>query len=381
MSDRRPRMRVHHAPRRSRPTPTLLLVFTLTMMTACRGSGDTPVAHTARETSHSDHENGFAVRLTDDPETRRYVIEIGPVDLPQSPPEHAHRHHEYGALPPVQSVTFPRRVYLTGWDYEVFDAEGNRLPTSVLHHLNLINLDRRELFLPIAQRMLAVGAETGSKSIPGFLLGYPVAAGTEAAVKVMLHNPTERDISGARLRLHLSYVESGRPWPLVEVHPFHMDVAFPNTDNTAFDLPPGRSSFSWTGSPAIDGRVLVLGSHLHEFAERIVLEDETDGKVIWQGYPIEDEEGALLGTTTDNLYWRLGARITADRSYRATVYYHNPTPDTLYDGGMGVVAGLIRPDSRADWPEAAKSDPLYMRDRRAVMREAQEGDHHVGHVH
>ena len=330
------------------------------------GSSDGPL--TGAELLLPGRAADFSARMVDLPEADELLLEAGPIDLPVSPPEHEQRHEHYGVLPQVPFVTLPKSVFLTGWRLEIVDGRGKPLPPQVLHHFNLINLDNRELFLPIAQRMLAVGSETGDQSVPEVLLGYPVEGGTRVAVKAMLHNPGDEPIHGARVRLFLSYVESEKPWPLLGAFPFHMDVAFPNTADTAFDLPPGRSEHSWTGSPLLAGRILVIGSHLHEHAESIRLEDVTEGELLWQGHPIT-ENGRLVGTTVGRLYWELGEAIYPDHTYRVTVVYHNPTKDTLYDGGMGVVAGLFRPSNTEAWPAAPQDDPLFQQDMRVVTRQ------------
>ncbi len=315
------------------------------------------------------------VRLENDPARGVHRVVIGPMDILAGPGEaaasHSHDPHAVhgGAIfPPITTVTVPASGYLTGFSYEVVDSEGRQLPRALIHHLNLINPDRRELFLPISQRMLAVGKETGSQSMPWLLLGYPVPAGTRMVVSAMLHNPTSSSYTGVTVHVDLHYVEAGRPWPLLSVFPFQLDVAFPAGDKS-FDLPPGRSTRSYEASPSMPGRVMAIGGHLHEYAENITFENVTTGEVLWTGYPIEDAEGRLVGVTLGRLYRTLGVKIVPEHTYRVSVTYENPTGDTLVAGGMGVVGGVFMPSTARMWPWANAADPLYALDRQHYLQQ------------
>lgn len=309
--------------------------------------------------------DSFTVRLTDFEEEKIFRLSIGPVDVPVE--EHGDGHHHYGVMPEPKTVTFPKSAYITGFSYRVLDGNGEVLPTDILHHMNVIKPKYRELFLPISQRMLALGKETGSQSLPSLLFGHPVEAGTEVVVSVMLHNPIGQHLEDVSVEVELKYVNDNRPWPLWEVHPFQLDVQFPAGEK-AFDLPPGMSTFSYEGSPVMQGRIIAVGSHLHEFAESIWLEDVTAGELLWEGRPIEDAEGNLTGVTIGKLYKKLGKKIFPDHVYRVTVQYNNTTPDTLYQGGMGVVAGVFIPSDADSWPLADTTDPLYQIDRLHYLR-------------
>lgn len=221
-----------------------------------------------------------------------------------------------------------------------------------------------------------MGKETGSQSLPGWLLGVPVEAGGELVVSPMLHNPTGEHHEDVEVRVRLDYVEAGGMLPFLEVYPFQLDVAFPAGDKSV-DLPPGPSSFSWEGSPSIEGRIMAIGSHLHELSRSIRLEDVTEDKVLWEGVPLIGEDGETVkGVTMGKLYRRLGVAIHPDHVYRVTVDYDNPGTETITAGGMGVVAGVFMPSGDAEWPMVDTSDPLYQLDRKHYMREIR-GDYEL----
>ena len=314
------------------------------------------------------------VRLVHDEPAKEFVVLIGPLDLPASAMvseeggQGGHGGHGGAIFPPVTELTIPTGAYLYGFSYRVVGQDGEPLPTELVHHLNLINPDYRELFLPISQRMLAVGKETGDQNMPWLLMGYPVPEGARMVVSAMLHNPTGVDHPGVTVEVHLKYVAAGRPWPFANVYPFQLDIGFPAGDK-AVDLPPGESTFSYEASPAMAGRIMVIGSHLHEHATGIRFEDLTEDEVIWEGRSITDDGDEVVGVTIGRLYRKLGVKITPDHVYRVSVTYDNPSADTLYAGGMGVVAGVFMPRENIMWPRADVADALYVLDRKHYLQE------------
>ena len=290
-------------------------------------------------------------------------IDLAPVDLP------AHASHHEVAQPPVAILTLPAGGSLYGFRVAMVDSAGGELPAQLVHHFNLIDPDHRELFLPISRRMAAAGKETGAMTIPWVLFGFPVNKGERVLASVMLDNPTDASYRQARARLVLYYIPAGRPWPLFRAAPFQMDVAFPVGDKS-FDLPPGRSSHSYEGSPAVAGKIVAIGGHVHEHAERLEFLDVTTGAIIYRASPVTDSAGDIIGVPVERLYgWtRLGAHIVPAHRYRVTVYYDNPTGKVIPDGGMGVVGGLFVPDGGAVWPATDVHDSLYQQDLRHAMR-------------
>jgi hypothetical protein len=286
-------------------------------------------------------------------------IDLAPTDLP------AHAM----AFPPIASLTVPASGCLYAFQVEMIDSAGHALPSVLLHHFNLIDPDHRELFLPISRRMLAAGRETGAMSIPWLLFGFPVDSGERIVASAMLDNPTGDAYTDARVRLVLHFVPAGRPWPLFHAEPFQMDVAFPVGDKS-FDLPPGRSERSYTGSPTVPGTIVAMGGHAHQYAERLEFQDVTTGAFIYQEAPRTDSTGQLTGFPVVRLYGlgRLGVHVEPSHQYRVTVHYLNPTGQLIPDGGMGVVGGLFIPDRGIPWPATNPGDSLYAEDYRHLMR-------------
>lgn len=322
------------------------------------------------QTHHATHGgmSGSSVTLAIDESAREFIVTVGPVDLPAGGEDHDGAHG--GVYPPIGTVTIPFEAFITSFRYEMVDEHGRVLPNDVLHHVNLNDPHHRELFLPISRRFLAASMETGPQSAPGWLVGLPLTEGDQLVVSAMFHNPTGRDLDGVSLHFVMGYRLEAGFGPLFRVYPFHIDVAFP-AGHKAFSVPPGRHTWSWEGSPSIPGRIMGIGSHMHDYIENITLTDLRSGKELWEGCPIFDDGGKLTGMTVGRQYRTLGTKIYPDRKYRVAVTYNNPTGDTLIDGGMGVVAGLFSPARNTVWPIVDRDDPLYEIDRQHYMREVE----------
>ena len=269
---------------------------------------------------------------------------------------------------PASVGEFPVDGSIYALHAELVDENGRQLPASLLHHMNVMDPNERELFLPIGRRILASGMETGEIRFPWLLFGSRIYAGQRFLANAMVHNPTNVGYRGVRVRLVLNYIPEHRPWPFFSVLPWQLDVAFPLGDKS-FDLPPGRSERSYEGSPAVAGKLIVIGGHMHAYGRTIEFWDATTGKLLWHGEPAPAPAGAASAVPVGKLYSLkgLGMRITPSHRYRVHVVYENPTGHAIPNGGMGVVGGLFMPDRKAIWPATDPSDSLYQKDLRHFM--------------
>ena len=277
---------------------------------------------------------------------------------------------------PVYQTHIPLSGAIRKYHVEVLDSAGRELPKTLLHHFNLTDPDRRELFLPTALHVLAASKETPTATVPWLLFGMPFERGQRMITSAMLGNETAALYRGARVRLVLRYVPSGRPWPLYRVYPWVMDVRFPlgrqPGGSKAFDLQPGRTVHSWEASPAIRGTILGLGGHLHDYGVRLELTNVTTGEVMWHVEPVTDSLGRVLSVPLTRLYrWnRLGVRVVPEHRYRLTAVYQNPTGRVLRDGGMAAIAGVFVPDQGERWPAVDTQDSIYRQDLHDTLRDA-----------
>jgi hypothetical protein len=134
----------------------------------------------------------------------------------------------------------------------------------------------------------------------------------------------------------------------------------------------------WEGSPAVEGRILGIGGHLHNYATELRLEDMTTGTVVWNAAPELDENGSVIGVPSENLWWHLGTKIYPDHVYRIYVEYDNPTDAALPDGGMGAIGGVLWIGKDVEWPAVDRENPLYLTD---VVNTLESPDVLSGHGH
>lgn len=294
-----------------------------------------------------------------DASRQELILETPPIDVP------AGMHHN-GAQPDTRVGIVPLSGWIKGYDVDVVDGAGNAVPRELLHHVNVIAPGQRELFSPIMLRIGAAGTETGSVRVPG-IFGFPVDRGSRIMVTAMLHNPFEQTYHDVRIRVRMPVSERGGIVDPMRVYPFYLDV-MPPASVHRFDLPPGHFEKSWQGRPAVDGRIMGMGGHLHEYGTELRLEDVTEGRVMWRTTPVLDESGDVAAMSHDRFIWRLGLPIRADHTYRLTAVYDNPTGTTIAEGGMGALGGIVMPARNVVWPSVDTTDPQYTLDNELVYR-------------
>jgi hypothetical protein len=295
------------------------------------------------------------LRIALDSAKREVVVELAPLDLPRQS-----GHTE----PPAQRVVMPVDGWLHGYAVDIVDAAGRPLPHELIHHVDLIVPQKRELFSPIMLRLGAAGSETPPVELPS-VLGFRVHRGDTLLVATMFHNDTDRDVSGARLIVRLPYVPASSWWHPATIYPFYLDV-MPPAGPKSYDLAPGHSEQSWQGRPAVGGRILGMGGHVHKYATRLSLTDVTAGQVIWTATPITDRAGEIVGMPLKTYWWRLGLRIDPAHTYRLTAVYDNPTGQVIPLGAMGALGGVFIPDDPGTWPSVDRLASDYVSDLRAT---------------
>jgi len=305
------------------------------------------------------------------------MFETPPLDLPSAADHHA------SPQPPAVEFAIDRSVRVRGFRVEVVDASGDLVPERVLHHVKLLDRGRRDLFHPFMMRLLGAGHETREFRLP-FPYALRLDQGQELLLTAMLHNPFDQAFEGVRVRVHIETVN--REWPgRIDLMPFFAHVT-EASEPSSYDLPPGRSTRSWEGSPVVSGRIVGFSGHLHQYGTELIVEDLTEGKELWRGRANLDEEGHVISIPRKVFRLGSGVRMRADHVYRMTAVYDNPTGAVIPGGGMGTVGGLLRPERGTVWPAADPDHPLYVADLASELdpyshhREA--GAHaHPGHRH
>lgn len=343
----------------------------LFVVSACSSSWNPQVEESPLVQMRPDAELAMYV----DEESGELVLELPPVDIPAHGADGGHGHS--GHVTDALIGRIPEAGWMRGFRTELVDANGDTVPSVLLHHMNLMTPDRRELFSPIMQRVAAAGHETAPVTLPR-MLGYPVAAGERLLLKAMVHNPTGTDYANVRVRVRIPFTRGDARFAPMHVFPFYLDV-MPPAGIHAYDMPPGRSEQSWEGSPAVEARILALGGHLHKYAEVLRLEDVTAGKVLWETTPYVDDDGNVIGMPQDYMLKRFGIKLHPSRTYRLTAVYNNPTGETIPDGAMGAAGGIVLVDRNAAWPGVDPADLQYALDVETQVEGRDDGMMNVNH--
>ena len=286
------------------------------------------------------------------------VFELGPIRLP------ANAMHDDISQPPPLTVLAGAEGWAHGYTIELIDSAGRVVPQKVVHHVNVIAPQKRELFSEIMLRLAAAGSETAPVGLPWFL-GYQLAKSDSVLVSAMFHNPSSTDYGTVFLRVRMPLKKKGVVGAMA-IYPFYLDV-MPPAGSHSFDLPPGRSVQFWEGKPAISGRILGLSGHLHKYGTSLTFEDRTTGKIIWEGRPKVDANGDVHAMPLKKFLKTLGVAVDTSHTYRLTAVYDNPTGEPIVDGGMGALGGVFKPGDK-NWPSVSPKHPDYVLDWNITYR-------------
>jgi hypothetical protein len=263
---------------------------------------------------------------------------------------------------PLQRFEWPVDGWIRGFDFRLSDGLGDPVPHSVLHHLIIVNFSRRALLYPMFERLIGAGAETSAVSLPA-TVGIPIEQGMRLGFYVGWHNASGYPLDDVYVTVTLRWLPKNLVPAPVGFLPLHIDAHETVGVSDRYDLAPGWSAMSYEFQLPIDGRLLAIGGHMHDYAVSVQLKDLKTGTVVSE-LPAEiDERGRILGVGR-RLYgvWGDGLKLHAGRSYRITGVYNNPTGRTLVGAGMANMLGLFVPADRAEWPPVDLDDPLLQRD-------------------
>lgn len=291
------------------------------------------------------------LRVTVDSSRKEVVVTAGPFVIKHMPKnmDHGMMHEMEGTTTPLLRFSWPMEAWFRGFDIEVTDGAGRALDSHLVHHLNVMNFNRRQLLYPAVERMVAAGSETGSVSVPKSI-GLPMEPGYQLAMYAAWSNTGDADIEGAWLTVRLTWSPKNLAPRPQNILPLYMDVSYDRATDS-YDLPAGRSSKSYEFTLPIGGRLLAVGGHAHDYAEFVSLEDVESGKTIIMLKAETDSAGLLL--KMPRKYYGVrgdGLKLTAGRKYRIRADYDNPTGAMIPSGAMGLLAGAFVPDDYAKWP-------------------------------
>jgi len=303
-------------------------------------------------------DSGPSITVTVDSSRKEMVVTAGPFTIAHMPKnmDHGMMHEMAGATTPLLRFDWPMEAWFRGFDIEVRDAQGKPLDSHLVHHLNIMNFNRRQLLYPAVERMVAAGSETGEVSVPKSI-GMPMSAGFHLAMYAAWNNTGDADIEGAWLTVRLAWSPKNLTPRPQDILPLYMDVSY-NRATDSYDLPAGRSSKTYEFTMPLTGRLLAVGGHAHDYAEFVSLEDVQSGKTIIMLKAETAPSGLLL--KMPRKYYGIrgdGLKLTAGKTYRIRAAYNNTTGTMIPSGAMGIMAGAFVPDNLADWPALDPTNP------------------------
>jgi hypothetical protein len=293
---------------------------------------------------------------------RLVIVTAGPFHIPPRPPTMAHMAMPMdGGDSLVKQFTWPLGTLLQGVQLELADGEGHPLPRRLLHHLILVDFDRRQLVYPLVERLMAFGQETGDVSLPASI-AFPLPARHRIGLLIMWDNETGQPIDGVTVRLTFHYAAPNlqpRPIPML---PFFVDANIVFGGHDAFDVPPGGIARTADFTIPLDGHLAALSGHLHDHGVWLRLEDLTTGKTIVTVRAKRDSTGHVLAVSRELLALHgPGPHLRASHRYRMEARYDNPTGDTLHHM-MASMVGLFAPDDPTRWPALDTLSDAYRKD-------------------
>jgi hypothetical protein len=307
-----------------------------------------------------------SVSVTIDSSKHEVVIVAGPYDLPNMPKmetdgmmmmDHGMEHDEQ-----VHRFTWPVDGWFRGFAWSVTDAKGNPVERRVMHHMIMVNFDRRQITYRAAERLLGAGSETDDATVPK-TIGVPMNRDMHLGMYIAWHNDTGAELKGVYLKLRMFWMPTNQNPRPVNALPIYMDVNLTVGGSNTFDIPPGHSTKSWEFTLPISGKILGVGGHLHDYGSSVRLEDAETGKVMARVVATRTPDGKvvkvsrkLFGVTGD------GLSMKANHKYRVVGEYDNPTQTTYVKGAMAHMVGLFTPDDMSKWPQIDPSDPVFQRD-------------------
>jgi hypothetical protein len=291
------------------------------------------------------------------------IILSGPYHLPAGAGRVDHGdHHASNLETPLFGFQWPVRGWFRGFTIEVEDGSRRSLSLDLLHHVNLMNLDRRQLIYQSVERLVAAGPEHPSVMLPRSV-GIPLEPGGRLGLMAAWANPGREEMRDLWLRVVLHWTPATMtPRPL-DVLPVGIDVDYVVGTSDAYDLPPGRSRRSHEFVMPMSGRFLVMGGHLHQHGLAVRLEEVESGRVLIELKPERDSSGQIRRMPTRLLgVTGAGLRLVGGRRYRLVGEYDSPYSETQPNAAMAVMAGIFAPDDPKQWPTIDPNDATFRHD-------------------
>ncbi|HEU4697965.1 MAG TPA: hypothetical protein VFS40_02205 [Gemmatimonadales bacterium] len=338
-------------------------------------------------------DTGATLKVTVDSSKHIVRILAGPFDLQNMPAMDDHGMMDHGMThdTPLYRFAWPVEGWMRGFEWRLKAADGSVVPREVMHHMIMVNLSRRQLLYNAAERLLGAGSETEDISVPK-TIGVPMQPGADLGFYIAWHNSTGHDLKGVYLEFDMLWMPKNQAPRPVNALPLYMDVNLTVGGTNTYDVPPGHSEKSWEFTMPINGKILGLGGHMHDYGAWVKLVDAENGKELARVTAKRTKEGKILGVSR-KLFGVSGEglKVKAGHRYRVVGAYDNPTGVLQKNGAMAHMSGLFTPDNLADWPAIDRSDSTFKVDMASLNLDstgaplarpaATHGGHDMEHMH
>lgn len=271
-------------------------------------------------------------------EDRTVTVTFGPINLPSS-------------SMPSHIFEFPEDMYLVGYKAAVFTKDGATLPQNYLHHVMLLNKDKKSLQCPRQPFLVAgVGVEMTDARFPdGY--GVKLGKGEKLTALVSFHHmvpPTDDVMASFTLEMA---PEGATVQPmelaLVGVNvTCVMDFGKRGEDETkdGILIKPGVNVQSAPLKFQMNGCTKAAYPHGHDQLLLITLDNKTTGQTLLRTVPNVTRDGTLISFPQNQVYQDpVGFSVNTKDDYEMTMVHHKLINDPREQYGMGYYLMYMTP--------------------------------------
>ncbi len=312
-------------------TPTLLAML---LTPLCVGNGF----------ASGDHHDRHAVPTLKNQTTTQVTIKkntvtlsFGPIDLPSG------HEGELAASMPKHYFALPKDMYLVGYKSAVFTKDGKQLPQNYLHHILLINTDKKSVSCPGEPLFFAgAGLEMTEARFPeGF--GVKLGKGQRLMSVVAFYHkaPPTKDVMAT---FTMEMAPEGIPIQELDVYQVGVNIVCyskfadrgPDQTDEGIRINPGVSVHSAPLKFSMDGCVRFAYPHGHDDLLLIALDNTSQKKTLLRTVPDVAMDGRFIAFQPHQVYRNpQGFSVTTRDDYEITMVHHHALHNTQEQHGMG----------------------------------------------
>ena len=282
------------------------------------------------------------LKVKDDSSAHVLTVTLGPLNLPANTP------HDKAEQMPPRTLEIPFDGWITAYHPSLVTPGGQPIPGRLLHHVAFWNTNRADFLCPNKdEHIFGAGGEMNDwPPLPGF--GYRVHKGDRIRITTMFHNPTATSYPDTMLQVKIEYALADAA--LKSVYPAWFDVK--ECGESDFPLQAGGTHLTGELTLNFSGRLLGVGGHMHDYGERLVLNDAAARQAIASLQSALDGQGHIRSMPIMMFVDRGGYALSKGAKLQVTADYGKPRVPNA--DGMGIVVGYFLPDNDADMATLAR---------------------------